>query len=384
MAIVERREEEHLILDAVGRISSEFGHKKFADSARAGQDATELWARLAEGGFIGISIPEEYGGGGQGVGALSLVLEESAAKGCPMMNLVAYTVYMSVLVKHGSEAQKRAWLPGLADGSKRLAFAVTEPNAGTNTHNLQTRADRTPEGWSITGSKYYITGVDHAEAILVVASTGRDEATGRGKLSLFMVPVDAPGISKSLIATDMRSPDRQYMLYFDGVKVGPDDMVGGEGKGLKVVFSGLNAERIIVASLCNGLSRYSLDKAASYARERTVWKTPIGAHQAIAHPLAEAYARLQSSILMTRRAAEIYDAGGDAGEASNIAKFLAADLAVFALDRAIQTHGGNGMAQEYGLADLWFIARVQQIAPVSREMTLNYLAQHALGLARSY
>ena len=384
MPIIERSEEDEMILKAVGRIASEFGHARFAEAGRTGEDATELWQQLAEAGFVGVTIPHEYGGSGQGVSSLSLVLEETAAQGCPMMNLVAFTVYISVLIKHGSDAQKRQWLPGLADGSKRLAFAVTEPNAGTNTHNLQTRAEKTATGWKINGSKYYITGVDHAEGIMVVAKTGQEPVSGRGQLSLFMVPADAPGVTKAVIPTDMRSPDKQYTLFFEDVCVDHDAMVGNEGEGLKVVFSGLNAERIIVASLCNGLSRYAIDKAASYARERTVWRAPIGTHQAIAHPLAEAYARLQASLLMTQRAAAIYDAGEDAGEASNTAKFIAADLSVFALDRAIQTHGGNGMAQEYGLADLWFIARVQQIAPVSREMTLNYFAQNSLKLGKSY
>jgi len=384
MPIVERTQEEEMILKAVGQIAEEYGPARFTQVAREGEDTKELWDNLAKAGFIGITIPEEYGGGGQGVGALSLVLEETAAKGCPMMNMVAFSVYVTVLIKHGSEEQKRRWLPGLADGSKRLAFAVTEPNAGTNTHNLQTRAEKTSTGWKISGSKYYITGVEHASGILVVAKTGEDPVTGRGKLSLFMVPADTPGITKSLIPTDMRSPDLQYTVFFEDVCVGDDAMVGGEGEGLKVAFSGLNAERIIVASLCNGLSRYAIEKASNYARERTVWKAPIGTHQAIAHPLAEAYARLQSSLLMTQRAGQIYDSGEDAGEASNIAKLIAADLATFALDRAIQTHGGNGMAQEYGLAALWFIARVQHIAPVSREMTLNFFAQNSLKLGKSY
>jgi len=384
MAFIERSPEDTMILDAVAKVAGNFGHKEFMKAARKGDDATGLWQGLAQNGFIGISVPEEFGGGGQGVKALALVLEETAAQGCPMMNMVAFSVYCSVLVHHGSPEQQKAWLPGLCDGSKRMAFAVTEPNAGTNTHNLQTKAEKHGNGWKLNGTKYYITGVDVAEGILVVARTGEDPVTGRGKLSLFIVPADAPGLTKTVIETDINTPDRQYTLFFEDVIVPADAMVGSEGDGLKVVFSGLNAERIIVAALCNGMARYAIDKAATYARERTVWKAPIGTHQAIAHPLAEAYARLQVSLLTTARAAEMYEAGEDAGEASNIAKFMAADMAVFALDRAIQTHGGNGMAQEYGLADLWFIARVQQIAPVSREMTLNYFAAHSLKLGRSY
>jgi hypothetical protein len=382
--LVERAGEDRQILEAVAKVTAQFGHKAFMSAARKGEDAAPLWKSLAEQGFIGISIPEAYGGAGQGVSALSLILEETAAQGCPMMNMVAFSVYVSVLIKHGSEAQKMYWLPRLASGQARMAFAVTEPNAGTNTSNLQTRAVREGDDWCLSGTKYYITGVDVAEGILVVARTGENPKTGRGLLSLFIVPVDAPGLTRTPIPTEINTPDRQYTLFFDNVRLKNEALVGKEGDGLKVVFSGLNAERIIVASLCNGMARYAIERACEYARTRKVWNAPIGTHQAIAHPLAEAYARLQASLLLTQRAADIYDSGQDAGEPSNIAKFIAADMAVFALDRAIQTHGGNGMAQEYGLADLWFIARVQQIAPVSREMTLNYFAQHSLNLGRSY
>jgi alkylation response protein AidB-like acyl-CoA dehydrogenase len=380
-------ETNRLMMDTVAKITADYGHNAYVAAARRGEDADQLWQTLGKAGLLGVHLPEEYGGGGQGVEALSLVLEETAAHGCPQLFLVAQTVIGHVLAKHGSHEQKQRWLTGMANGTAKLSFAVTEPDAGTNTHAISTRADRADRadgGWRINGQKYYITGADVAQAILVVARTSIDESTRRGRLSLFLVPRDAPGLSISRIPTEINVPDRPYNVFFDNVHIDDGSMIGEEGEGFKAAFAGLNPERIVVAGLCNGLSRYAISKATQYAKTRSVWGKPIGAHQGVAHPLADAYARLEVSRLMTQRAAQLYDSGENAGEASNIAKLTAADTAVFALDRAIQTHGGNGVASEYGLADLWFAARVQQIAPVSREMIFNFLAQHSLGLPKSY
>jgi alkylation response protein AidB-like acyl-CoA dehydrogenase len=220
--------------------------------------------------------------------------------------------------------------------------------------------------------------------MLVVARTGTNETTGRAELSLFIVDTDTPGLQRQLIRTEVVAPERQYTLFFDDVAVAEDRLIGTAGDGLRQVFSGLNPERITGAAMLNGIGRYALDRAAVYANEREVWGAPIGAHQGIAHPLAEAKIQLELARLMTWRAAELYDSGADAGEAANIAKFAAAEAALFCLDRAIQTHGGNGMTTEYGLADMWGMARLLRIAPVSREMILNYVAQHSLSLPRSY
>jgi alkylation response protein AidB-like acyl-CoA dehydrogenase len=372
------------LADAVRKLAGDFGHRAFADSARRGENAPELWKALAAAGYLGVSIPEEYGGGGGGIEDLAIVLEELSAQGCPIMLFPVLAVCASVLVRHASPGQKQAWLPGLADGSCWLSFGITEPDAGTNSHAIATRAERVGGGWRLSGTKYYITGADLADGFLVVARTGGDAQTGRSQLTLFLVPADSPGISKTHIATELTSPDKQFMLHFDDVALPADAVVGAEGEGLRLAFSGLNPERIVVAGMCNGLARYALDRAAEYARARTVWGAPTGTHQAVAHPLAECYAQLQLARLATQRAAFLYDHGHDASEASNVAKLAAADVAADAMDHAIQVHGGNGISREYGLADLWFIARVQKIAPVSREMILNYLAQHKLGLPKSY
>ena len=213
-------------------------------------------------------------------------------------------------------------------------------------------------------------------------SAARDAA--RPRLSLFVVPTDAPGLTITPIETALISPDRQFTVFLDGVAVSEDALIGRAGDGLRQVFAGLNPERILAAALCNGVGRYAISRAADYARKRQVWSEPIGAHQGIAHPLAQAHVGVELARLATQRAAELFDCGQDAAEAANIAKLAAADAALAALDQAIQTHGGNGLATEYGLADLWFITRLMRTAPVSREMVLNFVARHSLGLPPSY
>jgi alkylation response protein AidB-like acyl-CoA dehydrogenase len=316
---------------------------------------------------------------------LAIVCEELAAAGTPsFMLIVSSAICGELLARHGSEDQKAEWLPRMAAGETKLAFSITEPDAGLNTHRLKTTASRIGDTYRLRGSKYYASGVDEAEAIVVVARTGTDERTGRGRLSLFLVNADAPGLTKQHIEVEMVAPERQYSLFFDDVIVPESRRIGAEGEGLKILFSGLNPERIMAAALENGIGRYALDKASNYARERVVWDKPIGAHQGISHPLAKAKIDVELARLMTQKAAWQHDAGLDAGEASNMAKYAAAEACLQALDQAIQTHGGNGLATEYGLATLWGAARLQRTAPVSREMIFNYIAQHTLGLPRSY
>lgn len=378
-------EEQAQVAEAVGGIASKFGHRYFVERARAGEPPSELWDAIAEGGFAGVNIPAEYGGGGMGIAELSVVIETLASQGCPLLTLVVSpAICGSILTRHGSDAQRDAWLPGLATGQRKLAFAITEPDAGSNSHRISLAAKRVEGGWRLNGTKYYITGVDEADAILVVARTSVDERSGRGRLSLFIVPTDAEGLGRAAIPVELVAPEKQFTLSFDDVFVPDEALVGPEDEGLRVVFDGLNPERITAAAISNGIGRYALDKAAGYARERVVWDVPIGSHQGIAHPLAEAYIQLQQARLVMMHAAARYDAGREAGEAANIAKFAAAEASLHALDRAIQTHGGNGLSSEYGLADLWFVARLLRTAPVSREMILNFVAQHSLGLPRSY
>ena len=379
--------EQAMLREAVGKLAASFGPAYFYEKARSGGRATELWEAMARAGFVGVNLPEAYGGGGMGITELAIVAEESAAQGCPVLFLmVSPAICGEVIARFGTEEQKARWLPGIASGSLKMAFAITEPDAGSNTHRLATTATRDGDGWRLDGRKVFISGVDEAGAILVVARTGTDERTGRGRLSMFIVDADAPGLERSHVPMAVTAPEQQYLLFLDGVRVGADRLVGTEGLGLKQVFLGLNPERIIGAAFANGAARYALGKASQYARERKVWDVPIGAHQGLAHPLAMAYVDVELARLMTQKAAWCHDQGMvlEAGHAANMAKYAAAEAALKALDAAIQVHGGNGMTEEYGLARMWGTLRALRIAPVSREMILNFVAEHALGLPRSY
>lgn len=370
---------------AVAAIARSYGHEYYLAKALAGEKSTELWQEIGKQGFLGVNICEQYGGGGAGIYELQTVCEELAAAGCPLlMTVVSPAICGSIIQAFGTEGQKRCWLPGIASGETIMSFAITEPDAGSNSHNIATTATRDGDHWVLRGTKYYISGVDEAEVVLVVARTGVDEG-GRGRLSLIVVPTDATGLEKALIPVQAVTPEKQFTLFFDDVRVPADNLIGAQDEGLRQVFMGLNPERIMGAALGNGIGRYALDKACAYARERHVWNVPIGAHQGVSHPLAHVKIQVELARLMTQRAAALHDTGDPgAGEAANMAKYAAAEAGILALDQAIQTHGGNGMATEYGLATLWGPVRLMRTAPISREMILNYVAQHSLGLPKSY
>jgi alkylation response protein AidB-like acyl-CoA dehydrogenase len=370
-------DEERLLRESVAGIAASFGPKYIRERHDASLPPSELWDALAEKGYLGVNIPEEYGGGGRGMTELAAVGEELAAAGCSLLLLVVSpAIAGSILARHGSEEQKDRWLRGIGAGTTKIAFAVTEPDAGTNTHNITTRA--TPDGnggYRIRGQKVFISGVEDAEALMVV--TRMDDGVG-----VFIVDVDAPGLSRTEIPTAPKGADKQWQLFFEDVEVGSERRVAN---GLGALFDGLNPERIMAAALAVGAGRLALSRAAQYARERKVWSVPIGAHQGLSHPLAQCKIELELAALMLRKAAALYDAGfKGAGEASNMAKYAAAEAAIHCVDQAIQTHGGNGLAEEYGLSDMWWGVRTMRIAPVSREMILNYVAEHSLGLPRSY
>jgi alkylation response protein AidB-like acyl-CoA dehydrogenase len=385
VTLVPETAEQRLIRESVAAIAARYGHAYYAERARAGGNVDELWAELGQAGLLGVHLPTEYGGGGAGLTELVVVLEELAAHGLPLLiAVISPAICGSILAAHGSADLKQAWLPGLASGTRKMAFALTEPDAGSNSHNISTAARRSGSGWSVTGGKYYISAADECEALLLVARDDSVDSPGRPRLSLFIVPADAPGLTMQPIETALVSPDRQFTVFLDDVRLGAGALIGTAGEGLRQVFAGLNPERILAAALCNGVGRYAVVKASDYARTREVWSQPIGAHQGIAHPLAQAHVNVQLARLATARAAELFDAGQDAAEAANIAKLAAADAALAALDQAIQTHGGNGLAREYGLSDLWFVTRLMRTAPVSREMVLNFVATRSLGLPPSY
>jgi alkylation response protein AidB-like acyl-CoA dehydrogenase len=382
-------EERQALRRAVAKLAVTYGREWFTEKARAGERSTELWMEVAQNGYLGINIPEEYGGGGGGIGDIAAVCEELAARGCPLLLMVVSpAICGTIIARYGTEEQKRRWLPGICDGTGTMAFAITEPDAGTNTHNISTNAHRDGDGWVLNGRKIYISGVDEAENVLVVART-EDAGTGRVRPVLFVVPTDAEGFEYRPIPMEIVSPELQFQVFLDDVRLPVDALVGDPDTpdgGLVQLFAGLNPERIMAASFSTGLARFALDRAAAYAKERTVFQAPIGSHQAIAHPLAQSKIEVELARLMTQKAAALYDAGDDAGagEAANMAKYAAAEAACAAADRAVQTHGGNGITQEYGMAGLLVATRAGRIAPVSREMILNYVAMHSLGLPKSY
>ncbi|MEU0105049.1 acyl-CoA dehydrogenase family protein [Streptomyces sp. NPDC006251] len=351
-------------------------------------DREALWSEAGKLGYLGVNLPEAHGGGGGGITELSIVLEELGAAGCPLLMLVVSpAICGTVIARFGTDAQKQQWLPGLSDGTRRMAFGITEPDAGSNSHRITTTARRDTDtgDWILTGRKVFISGVDIADATLIVGRT-EDARTGRLKPCLFIVPRDTPGFTRHPIDMELHAAEKQFELVLDDVRLPADALVGDEDAGLLQLFAGLNPERIMTAAFAIGMGRHALAKAVEYARDRTVWNTPIGAHQAIAHPLAQAHIDLELARLMMQKAAHLYDTGDDtgAGEAANMAKYAAGEACVKAVDQAVHTLGGNGLTREYRLASLITATRVARIAPVSREMILNYVSHQTLGLPKSY
>lgn len=378
-------DEERMLRESVAQIANSFGHEYYMQQVRSGGSAKELWNALGKQGFLGVCLPEEYGGGGQGLRALVIVAEEAAAAGCPVVPLVfSQAICGQLVAKYGTTEQKDAWLEGMATGRLTFSFAITEPDAGSNSHNISTVAERSGDEWVLRGTKTYISGVEEADQIVVLARTGqRDD--GRALLSLFVVDPDAEGLERQHIPTAIEITEQQWTLFFDGVRVGRDRLIGKENEGLRAVFDGLNPERILGATQTIGLARYALDKATRYVKERNVWGVPIGTHQGVAHPLAMAKIELEAARLLVQKACVLYDCGDpETGEVANMAKYAAAEAGAHCIDQAIQVHGGNGLSLEYGLTDVWWLARLTKIAPVSHQMVLNYVAEHSLGLPKSY
>ncbi len=380
-------EERTALREAVRKLAGSYGHEYIVGQARKGEKTTELWQDMGKHGYLGVSLPEEHGGGGGGIGDLAAVLEEAAAAGAPLLLMVVSpAICGTVIARYGTDEQKARWIPGIADGSFTMAFAITEPDAGSNSHNIITTASPDGDGWVLNGRKTYISGVDEADAVLVVSKMA-DAETGNLKPALFVVPTDAPGFEAQPIEMDFVAPEKQFSLFLDDVHLPQDALVGDENAGLMQLFAGLNPERIMGAAFSIGMARYALEKAVAYAKERSVWRDkPIGSHQGIAHPLAKVKIELEQAKLLQQKAAALYDAGDDfgAGEFANMAKYAAGELACNATDVAVHTHGGNGLASEYGLGNMLVAARLGRIAPVSREMILNFVAMHSLGLPKSY
>lgn len=388
MSTVLETEEHQALRAAVAALGKRYGRDYLTRVVGEGGHPDELWADAAKLGYLGVNLPEEYGGGGGGIAELSIVLEELGAAGCPLlMMVVSPAICGTVIARFGTEEQKQAWLPGLADGTRTMAFGITEPDAGSNSHRITTtaRKDAASGDWLLTGRKVFISGVDIADATLIVGRT-EDARTGNLKPCLFIVPRETEGFQRRQIEMELQSAEKQFELTLDDVRLPPEALVGDEDAGLLQLFAGLNPERIMTAAFSLGMARFALSRAVGYAKERSVWKSPIGAHQAIAHPLAQCHIDIELARLMMQKAARLYDEGDDmgAGEAANMAKLAAADACVKAVDQSVHTLGGNGLTKEFGIASLIVASRVARIAPVSREMILNYVSHQTLGLPKSY
>lgn len=381
--------ERQALRKAVAALVANYGADYYLEKARTHQHTDELWNEAGKLGFLGVNLPEEYGGGGAGMYELSLVMEEMSAGGCGLlMMVVSPAINGTIIAKFGTDEQKKRWLPGVADGSITMAFAITEPDAGSNSHRITTTARRSGSDWVVSGQKVFISGVDQAQAVLVVGRTYKGTATKSESLrpALFVVPTDTPGFTYTPIEMELVSPERQFQVFLDDVRLPAVALVGSEDAAIAQLFAGLNPERIMGAASAVGMGRFALAKAVDYVKTRKVWDTPIGAHQGLSHPLAQNYVEIELAKLMLQKAATLYDCGDDAGaaEAANMAKYAAGEAAARAVDQAVQSLGGNGLTKEYGIAAALTASRLSRIAPVSREMILNFVAQTSLGLPRSY
>jgi acyl-CoA dehydrogenase len=375
-----------LISDAVGAICAGFPDEYWSACDQEHRFPWEFYDRMAQGGWIGIAIPERYGGGGRGIVEAVTVMRTVAASGAAMngCSAIHLTVFgLNPVVVFGNDRLKETFLPRAAAGDLHVAFGVTEPDAGTDTSRISTRATRDGDNWRINGRKVWTSKALESEVVLLLARTG-EAATGFDGLSLFLADLDPERVQISPIPKLGRNAVASCEVVYEDLEVEGWRLVGEEGKGFRHILHGLNPERILLAGEAIGIGEVALKKAVAYANEREVFGRPIGSNQAISHPLAKAHVALHAAWLQTMEAAWKYDQGMECGEAANSAKYLAAEASFAAADAAVQTHGGMGYATEYHVERYWRESRLQKLAPVSQEMTLNYVAQQVLGLPRSY
>ena len=382
-------EEHQLIRNAVQKICADYPDEYWAEKDEAHEFPWDFYNAMAQAGWIGIAIPEAYGGSGRGVTEASIVLEEVAASGAAMngcSGLHLSIFGMHPVVKHGSEEMKQTYLPRVASGDLHVAFGVTEPDAGTDTTSITTSARRDGDHYIVRGRKVWTTkALDSERVLLLVRTTPKDATASKtGGLTLLLAELQRPEVSISAIPKTGRNAVASCEVVYDDLPVLVTDRVGEEGKGFRYLLDGLNAERILVAGEALGIGRAALRRAVDYANERVVFNRPIGQNQGVSFPLGEAKMRLDAAELMIRKASWLIDNGQPCGAEANMAKWLAADAGYQAADQAMQTHGGFGYAKEYHVERYWREARLMRIAPISQEMILNFVTEHVLDLPRSY
>ena len=376
------------IRESVRRLCTEFPGPYWRERDRSQTYPTEFVKALTDAGFLSALIPEEYGGAGLGLGAAAAILEEVQRAGCNGAACHAQMYVMGTVLRHGSEEQKRKYLPDVANGRLRLqAFGVTEPTSGTDTGSLKTVAKREGDHYVVNGQKIWTSRAEHSDLMLLLArTTPRDQVAKKTDgLSVFIVDMrEVRGKSLTIrpIRTMMNHGTTE--VFFDNMIVPAENLVGEEGKGFRYILSGMNAERILIASECIGDAKWFIEKASGYAKERQVFGRPIGQNQGIQFPIAKAYADMRAAELMTREAAGLYEAGEPCGPEANMAKMLAADASNAAANVCIQTFGGFGFAEEFDVERKFRETRLYQVAPISTNLILSFVAEHVLGLPRSY
>ncbi|MFF5302931.1 acyl-CoA dehydrogenase family protein [Streptomyces sp. NPDC013161] len=385
----ELTEDQETIGKSVAGLLRDFDDQYWMEKDQAHEFPTEFYDTVAGGGWLGITIPEAYGGHGLGITEASLLLEEVARSGGGMN--AASAIHLSIfgmhpVVVHGSEELKRRTLPRIASGDLHVCFGVTEPGAGLDTASITTYARRDGDHYVVNGRKVWISKAMESEKILLLTRTSKTDEVAKKTdgMTLFLTDIDRDRIDIRPITKMGRNAVTSNELFIDDLRIPVEDRVGEEGQGFRYLLDGLNPERMLIAAEALGIGRASLDKAVRYAKERVVFDRPIGMNQGIQFPLADSLAHLDAAELVLRKATWLYDNGRPCGREANTAKYLCADAGFTAADRALQTHGGMGYSEEYGVSRYFREARLMRIAPISQEMILNYLGSHTLGLPRSY
>ncbi|SDF70125.1 acyl-CoA dehydrogenase family protein [Halorientalis regularis] len=383
-------QERRLIREQIRELCADFGDDYWREKNRNHEFAWEFFDTFADDGWCGITIPQEYGGQGYGVQEAALVQQEIARSGAAMAgtSITSHHVFSTApLVEFGDEEHKRRYLPKIADGDVMVCTGVTEPNAGTDTSRIETFAERDGDEYVVNGQKIWTSKAQEADVIMLLARTApREESDRFGGLSLFFTEFDRDmdGVEVSEIPKAGRGAADSNEVWFDDVRVPAADRIGEEGDGFSYLLSFANSERISIAANAVGIGQAAVEKASDYAREREVFDSAIGSYQAIQHPLADAWSKLELDELAVRKAAWLYDNDEDAGAAANAAKLRASEDALEACERAMRVHGGMGYAQEYDVERYWRETMINVIAPISNEMVKNYIGQHVLDLPRSY
>lgn len=374
------------IREGISKLCTDFPGAYWQKCDREQAYPSEFVKALTMGGYLSALIPEEYGGLGLPISAGAAILEEIHRSGCNAAACHAQMYTMGTVLRHGSDTQKSEFLPSIADGTLRLqAFGVTEPTSGTDTTSLRTRADRVGDRYIVNGQKIWTSRAEHSDLLLLLArTTPRDQVTKKTDgLSVFLVDMRrVDGLTIRSIRTMMNHATTE--LFFDDMEIPESALIGEEGKGFEYILSGMNAERLLISAECIGDAKWFISKASSYASDREVFQRPIGQNQGVQFPIARAYSQMRGAELMLREALNLYEKGENPGEEANLAKLLCADASWSAAEACLQTHGGFGFAEEYDVERKFREARLYQVAPISTNLLLSYIAEHVLGMPRSY